>query len=66
MMQELPLIISGPTPEGDRHEFDELKPKVSSLVAEQRSYLTGVLAQAKKAIADGGYQRRGPFIVKSL
>jgi preprotein translocase subunit SecA len=22
-----PLIISGPVPQGDRHEFNELKPK---------------------------------------
>ena len=39
-----PLIISGPTPDGDRHEFDLLKPKVSSLVANQRNYLTSILA----------------------
>jgi preprotein translocase subunit SecA len=37
-----PLIISGPTPEGDRHEFDQLKPKVSNLVENQRKMLTGV------------------------
>ena len=59
-----PLIISGPTPEGDRHEFDELKPKVSSLVAEQRSYLTGVLAQAKKAIADGDTKEGGLLLLR--
>ena len=27
-----PLIISGPVPEGDRHEFNELKPKVADIV----------------------------------
>lgn len=59
-----PLIISGPTPEGDRHEFDELKPKVSSLVAQQRSYLTGVLAQAKKAIADGDTKEGGLLLLR--
>ena len=26
-----PLIISGPVPKGDRHEFNELKPKVDNL-----------------------------------
>ena len=35
-----PLIISGPTPEGDRHEFDLLKPKVSALVPSKDPYLT--------------------------
>lgn len=48
-----PLIISGPVPQGERHEFVELKPKVDSIVAVQRQYLTGVLAEAKKLIAEG-------------
>ena len=48
-----PLIISGPIPKGDRHEFNELKPKVDDIVAVQRKYLTGVLAEAKKLIKDG-------------
>jgi preprotein translocase subunit SecA len=48
-----PLIISGPIPQGDRHEFLELKPKVQDIVNVQRKYLTGVLAEAKKSIADG-------------
>ena len=59
-----PLIISGPTPEGDRHEFDELKPKVSSLVAKQKAYLTGVLAQAKKTIADGDTKEGGLLLLR--
>jgi len=48
-----PLIISGATPQGDRHEFNELKPKVDSIVNLQRTFLTGVLADAKKMIAEG-------------
>jgi len=48
-----PLIISGATPQGDRHEFNELKPKVDSIVNTQRTFLTGVLADAKKMIAAG-------------
>ncbi len=48
-----PLIISGPIPEGDRHEFNELKPKVDDIVSVQRKYLTGVLAEAKKLISEG-------------
>ncbi len=48
-----PLIISGATPQGDRHEFNELKPKVDDIVKKQRSMLTGVLADAKKMIAEG-------------
>src|SRR5690606_27446006 len=40
-----PLIISGPVPKGDIHEFDALKPKVEDIVSVQRKYLTGVLAE---------------------
>ena len=48
-----PLIISGPTPEGDRHEFDILKSNVDSLVSKQRSLLTSVLVDAKAKIKEG-------------
>lgn len=54
-----PLIISGPVPQGDRHEFTELKPKVDSIAAVQRQYLTGVLAEAKKLIAEGDTKEGG-------
>ncbi|MCP4978412.1 MAG: preprotein translocase subunit SecA [Maribacter sp.] len=57
-----PLIISGPVPEGDRHEFNELKPKVGDIVQRQRQHLTGVLAEAKKAIA-GGDTKEGGFLL---
>jgi len=55
-----PLIISGATPQGDRHEFNELKPKVDSIVQIQRTFLTGVLADAKKMIAEGN-TKEGAF-----
>jgi preprotein translocase subunit SecA len=48
-----PLIISGATPQGDRHEFNELKPSVDKIVGMQRQFLIGVLADAKKMIAAG-------------
>ncbi|WP_224489442.1 preprotein translocase subunit SecA [Robertkochia flava] len=54
-----PLIISGPVPKGDLHEFNELKPKISDIVARQRQYLTGVLAEAKKLIASGDTKEGG-------
>ena len=54
-----PLIISGPVPEGDRHEFNELKPKISDIVEVQRKYLTGVLAEAKKLIKEGDHKEGG-------
>ncbi|MDT0678187.1 preprotein translocase subunit SecA [Autumnicola musiva] len=48
-----PLIISGPIPKGDIHEFDELKPAVSNIVEVQRKHLVKVLAEAKRLIASG-------------
>ena len=56
-----PLIISGPVPDGDRHEFNELKPKVENLFSLQRQLANGFLAEAKKLIKegntkDGGFQ----------
>ncbi len=59
-----PLIISGPTPEGERHEFDLLKPKVSSLVSNQRNYLTGVLTEAKKKISAGDAKEGGILLLR--
>lgn len=54
-----PLIISGPVPKGDVHEFDALKPQVSKIVEAQRKYLVGVLADAKKLIASGDTKEGG-------
>ncbi|WP_276391348.1 preprotein translocase subunit SecA [Eudoraea chungangensis] len=59
-----PLIISGPVPEGDRHEFNELKPKVSDIVQKQKQYLTGVLAEAKKEIAAGNTKEGGFLLLR--
>ena len=59
-----PLIISGPVPEGDRHEFNELRPKVSDIVQKQRQYLTGVLAEAKKEIAEGDSKEGGFLLLR--
>ncbi len=54
-----PLIISGPIPQGERHEFTELKPKVDDIVSVQRKYLTGILAEAKKLIKSGDTKEGG-------
>ena len=54
-----PLIISGPVPQGDRHEFNELKPLVNDIVSIQSKYLISVLAEAKKLIAAGDTKEGG-------
>ncbi|MCK8522018.1 preprotein translocase subunit SecA [Aquimarina sp. D1M17] len=54
-----PLIISGPIPKGDIHEFDELKPKIADVVSVQQKLLTTVLAEAKKLIKEGDTKEGG-------
>ncbi|MFV0346317.1 MAG: preprotein translocase subunit SecA [Bacteroidales bacterium] len=45
-----PLIISGPVPKGDQHEFNELKPQIDKLVAKQRQLVTQLLSDAKRLL----------------
>jgi preprotein translocase subunit SecA len=59
-----PLIISGPTPEGDRHEFDALKSKVATLVSLQRTLLTSVLAESKAKIKAGDNEEGGILLLR--
>jgi len=54
-----PLIISGPVPQGDRHEFNELKPKIDNLVSLQRQLANGFLTEAKKLIKEGNTKDGG-------
>ena len=54
-----PLIISGPVPQGDRHEFTELKPKIDNLVALQRQLSNGFLTEAKRLIKEGNTKDGG-------
>ena len=54
-----PLIISGPIPRGDQHEFYELKPRIERLVNAQKAFVNGVLNEAKRAIAAGDTDAEG-------
>ncbi len=47
-----PLIISGPTPQGDKQDFDELKPMVQKLYSAQRNFVNKIFAEAKRLLAD--------------
>ena len=59
-----PLIISGPVPKGDVHEFNELKPLVSDLVSLQKQILVKVLAEAKKLLAEGDEKEGGKLLLR--
>ena len=54
-----PLIISGPVPDGDRHEFNELKPKVENLYNLQRQLANGFLTEAKRLFKEGNMKDAG-------
>ncbi|WP_103327135.1 preprotein translocase subunit SecA [Bacteroidetes bacterium endosymbiont of Geopemphigus sp.] len=54
-----PLIISGPVPQGDRQEFDVLKPKLERIVQQQRLELGKTLTQARELIKAGDKKTGG-------
>ena len=60
-----PLIISGPVPQGDRHEFIELKPKVDNLVTLQRKLATDCLTDAKRLFKEGNAKDAGFNLLRS-
>jgi len=54
-----PLIISGPIPKGDEHEFHVLKPRIAKLVDAQKKLCSQYLNEAKKLIAAGNEEEGG-------
>ena len=60
-----PLIISGPVPQGDRHEFNELKPKIENLVSLQRQLANGFLSESKKLIKEGNTKDGGFLLLRA-
>jgi len=59
-----PLIISGAVPQGDRHEFTELKPLVNDIVVLQRQHLVSVFAEAKKLLSEGDTKEGGFLLLR--
>jgi len=60
-----PLIISGPTPKGDKHEFNEYKPYVEKLVNAQKQYVQTCLVEAKKLFAEGKEKEAGVPLLRA-
>ena len=61
-----PLIISGPIPKGDDHEFFDLKPRISKLVDLQRKLVTGYLSEAKKLIEQKDEENGGRALFRAF
>jgi len=60
-----PLIISGPIPRGDEHEFYDLKPRIFKLVEAQKKLVNQYLNDAKKLIAEGNEKDGGLALFRS-
>jgi len=54
-----PLIISGPIPRGDEHEFYDLKPRINKVVEAQKKLVNQYLNDAKKLLGDGNEKEGG-------
>lgn len=60
-----PLIISGPVPKGDQHEFAELKPRIQRVLEEQKKLINNYLVEAKKYIAAGKEKEAGLELLRA-
>ena len=54
-----PLIISGPMAQGDRQDFESLKPRVSKLVEAQKTLVQKLLLDAKKLLSESNDKEGG-------
>ena len=61
-----PLIISGPVPKGDQHEFAELKPRIQRVLEEQKKLINNYLVEAKKYIAAGKEKEAGLELLRAF
>jgi preprotein translocase subunit SecA len=61
-----PLIISGPVPRGDQHEFYDLKPRIFKLVEAQRKIVAQYLIDAKKLISEGNEKEGGVALFRAF
>ena len=60
-----PLIISGPIPRGDVHEYNDLKPRIQRLVDEQRKLVSNLLVESKRLLKEGNDSEGGLSLFRS-
>ncbi|HTY59297.1 MAG TPA: preprotein translocase subunit SecA, partial [Bacteroidota bacterium] len=60
-----PLIISGPTKSED-HKFNEMKSPVERIVTAQRNFVSKIVADAEKLLADGKEQEAGVLLLRAF
>jgi preprotein translocase subunit SecA len=54
-----PLIIAGPVPRGDEHEYELLKPRIQRLVEAQNKIVLEYLNEARRALKDNKEKEAG-------
>ncbi len=60
-----PLIISGPIPKGDVHEFNAFKPRVDKVVQLQKTLVLQYINQAKQLFTEGKEKEAGIPLLKA-
>jgi preprotein translocase subunit SecA len=60
-----PLIISGPTKSED-HKFNEMKPPVERIVTAQRNFVSKIVSDAEKLIAEEKEQEAGVNLLRAF
>ncbi len=60
-----PLIISGPVPRGDEHEFYDLKPRINKVVEAQKKLINQFLNDSKKLIGEGHEKEGGTALFRA-
>jgi len=60
-----PLIISGPVPQEDTQQFQELKPKVERLVSAQKKLVTQIIHDARNELKNGNTEKGGFLLLQA-
>jgi preprotein translocase subunit SecA len=60
-----PLIISGPVPQEDTQQFQELKPKVERLVNQQKKLVNQIITDARKELKNGNTEKGGFLLLQA-
>ena len=59
-----PLIISGPTKSED-HKFNEMKPAVERIVNAQKTFVSKIVAEAEKLLAESKEEEAGVLLLRA-
>ena len=60
-----PLIIAGPVPKGDDQLFEQYRPAIEKLYNLQKNFVTNLLAESRKLIAEGNQVDGGVLLLRA-